>query len=46
MKGEKMANKLEFAKIKLHEIVKISKINISILPVRNNFVKNLRNGLV
>ena len=36
-----MANKLEFAKIKLHEIVKISKINTSILPVRNNFVKNI-----
>ena len=43
-----MINKLEFAKVKLHEIVKISKINSSILPPRNNFVKNtpISNGSI
>jgi predicted phage tail component-like protein len=43
-----MINTLEFAKVKLHEIVKISKINTSILPPRSNFTKStpMNNGSI
>ena len=36
-----MSNKIEFANIKLHEIVQINKINSSVLPNRKNFIRDI-----
>lgn len=36
-----MINKIEFANIKLHEIVQINKINNSVLPSRKNFTRDV-----
>ena len=36
-----MGYKIEFAGTKLHEIVQISKVNISVLPSRENFVRSI-----
>ena len=36
-----MGYKIEFAGTKLHEIVQISKVNISVLPSRENFTRSI-----